>query len=256
MNTKKIVSLSISLLMACFGLQVLAAASAPEIEKMPTLEIPSITPETREGGWLRTHKKKIVEGKQKGDLDLLFIGDSITSGIGKRFDSVYGDLSMHNIGYGGDRTEHVLWRLKNGAVEGLSPKVVVLMIGTNNAGQHCPVSTAMGVFSIVKELRERLPSSKILLLGITPSEKWPYRVAGPEVNRIIRSYAGEQYKRILKNKQGRDQKVYYLDMKSAFRNEDGTLRPGRLSRDNLHLSEAGYQAWAKAMEPTIRALLK
>lgn len=245
----------ITLSVACCSSFVYSEVPVPKVKKMATFEIEAITPESRSKGWLKTHEERIVAGRKKESIDLLLIGDSITHSIGNRFDSVLGDLSMHNIGYGGDRTQHVLWRLKNGAVNGITPEVAVVMIGTNNAHELSPVSTAMGVYCILKELRERLPETKILLLGIFTSDSRVHQVMGSEANKILSTYSGDNYRKSLNNPRGSEQKIFYLDLIGQFRNEDGSLKKENFHQDELHLSDAGYTAWAKGMESVVRELL-
>ena len=127
---------------------------------------------------MQLHEKFLAEAKQ-GKIDLLFLGDSITQGwhdnaVWKRF---YGPRHAANFGIGGDRTEHVLWRLQHGEVDGIHPRVVVLMIGTNNSGDNTSGEIVAGIKAIVDELRKRLPDSKILLLGVFPRGQKPNTLA-------------------------------------------------------------------------------
>ena len=118
--------------------------------------------------------EKINERAKQGDVDLLFLGDSITdnwAGPGKQvWEKYYGNRKAMNAGIGGDKTEHVLWRLDNGNVDGIKPKLAVIMIGTNNSGGNVNSAEdiAEGIKAIVNKLREKLPETKILLLGIFP----------------------------------------------------------------------------------------
>src|SRR6516162_10263289 len=119
--------------------------------------------------WNRRHEDHVKRIKE-GNVDLLFVGDSITEGWGNNavWQKTYAPLKAANIGIGGDTTENVLWRLENGEVEGISPKVAVLLIGTNNFGLegHAPDAVAKGVAAVVQALRKKLPSTKIILLAI------------------------------------------------------------------------------------------
>ena len=120
------------------------------------------------------HEKFLSQAK-KGDIDLLFLGDSITQGWNNNevWRRHFGPRKAANFGIGGDRTEHVLWRIQNGELEGIAPKVTVLMIGTNNSGANTPEEIAQGITAIVDELRKRLPNTKILLLGVFPRGESP-----------------------------------------------------------------------------------
>ncbi len=117
------------------GLCCLLAA----VPAAPAQDVDSVTPTPRDGSWLKLHEQFLARTKE-GSIDLLFLGDSITQGwhnndVWKRF---YGARHAANFGIGGDRTQHVLWRIRNGEIDGIHPKVVVLMIGTNNVAQTLP----------------------------------------------------------------------------------------------------------------------
>ena len=120
------------------------------------------------------HEAKLAERKAMGKVDLLMIGDSITHGwedTGKQtWDKYYANRNALNLGFSGDRTEHVIWRFQNGAIDDIDPKLAVIMIGTNNTGhrQENAEHTAVGIKRIIYELQIRLPETKILLLGIFP----------------------------------------------------------------------------------------
>lgn len=189
--------------------------------------------------------ESFLDRAKKGDVNLLFLGDSITQGwnnndVWKRF---YGPRRAANFGIGGDRTEHVLWRLRHGELDGISPRVVVLMIGTNNAGANTADEIAQGVTAIVKELRKRLPEAKVLLLGVFPR--------GPKPD-ATRALLEDVNRRIAKLDDGSH--VTYLDIGKAFLNPDATLSR-EIMPDYLHLSARGYRIWADAMEPTLWRLL-
>lgn len=200
--------------------------------------------------WGTRHAEKLERAKGT-DVDLLFIGDSITHGWENEGSEVwqtyYQSRNAFNLGFSGDRTEHVLWRLENGAVDGMNPELAVLMIGTNNTGHRMDPAayTAEGVGSIVRELRDRLPETKVLILGIFPRHVSPrneMRKRNEEINRLISALDDGEM-------------VNYLDVSQGFLNEDGTLRDS-LMPDLLHPNSAGYQVWAEAMEPTIKQLLQ
>src|SRR5258708_25934265 len=140
----------------------------------------AIQPAPREPRWITRHRG-FVEIAKKGGIEVLFLGDSITDfwrsedkqrGGKAIWNANFAPLRAANFGVSADRTQHVLWRIENGELDGLKPKVVVLMIGTNNASLKrddvMPHNTAAeaveGVTAVVKELRAKLPDSKILLL--------------------------------------------------------------------------------------------
>src|SRR5262249_53134015 len=117
--------------------------------------------------------ESFVERAKKGEVDLLFLGDSITEGWKRAGNEIwkerYEPLHAANFGIGGDRTQHVLWRIQEGKeLESIQPKAVVLMIGTNNMGSNAAEQIADGITAIVKEFRRQRPEAQILLLGIFP----------------------------------------------------------------------------------------
>lgn len=184
-----------------------------------------------------------------GGVDLLFVGDSITDGWrggGKAiWDKTFGKYKPANFGIGGDRTEHVIWRMRNGELEGIQPKLVVLMIGTNN-GDSAP-DVALGVKTIIQDIHERVPKAKVLLLAIFPrAEKAtdPARVKNEEVNKLIAKFQGDL-------SLGR---VSFLDINPKFLTADGTLSKD-IMPDLLHPNEKGYQIWADAIVDKVAQLM-
>lgn len=199
--------------------------------------------------WKQRHVSKRKEAN-KGGHELVFLGDSITQGwegAGKGvWDEYYADRKALNLGFSGDRTEHVLWRLMNGEFTKVDPKLVVMMIGTNNTGhrQDPPEVTADGVKMILELIQDRKPDAKVLLLGVFPRDERP-----DGVKRKINVAINE---RIAKLADG--EKVHFLDVSEKFLAEDGML-PKEIMPDFLHPKEKGYRIWAEAMEPTIKELL-
>lgn len=205
--------------------------------------------------WLPRHEQKLADAKAikdaGGKIDLLFIGDSITQGWEKEgvatWEKHYAKRNAFAIGFGGDRTENVLWRFHHGALENMSPKLVVLMIGTNNTGHRHedPKTTAAGIKNLLGELKQRLPDSKILLLAIFPRDEKPdgfLRQINNGVNAIIKDYADNKT-------------VFFADINAAFLTKEGIL-PKKIMPDLLHPNEEGYDIWAKALEPHLQKLLK
>ena len=191
------------------------------------------------------HEQKLAI-VQKGDIDLVFVGDSITHGWeGKGKDvwaKYYGNRKAVNLGYGADRTEHVIWRLTNGEMDGISPKLVVLMIGTNNVGHRSstPAQTVEGIRKILDIMKEKAPKAKILLLSVFPRSANPQdemRVKVNEINAGLPALADGE-------------RVIYVDFGKKFLAEDGTL-PVEMMRDRLHPGAAGYEIWAQEIEPFV-----
>jgi lysophospholipase L1-like esterase len=162
------------------------------------------------------------------------------------WDQAFGKYHPLNLGYGGDRTENVLWRLQNGEVDDIAPKVAVLMIGTNNTGdrQEDPSTTAAGIRRVVEELRKRQPGTKVVVLAIFPRDEQPTALLRRLNNRVNERIAGLH--------DGRD--VFFLDINASLMNTDGTIARDVMP-DLLHLSEKGYRQWARAIVPTLERLL-
>jgi lysophospholipase L1-like esterase len=185
-----------------------------------------------------------------GDCDIAFIGDSITEGwenAGKNvWQKSYGNRKCLNFGVGGDRTQHVLWRFEQGQLDGIKPKVAVVMIGTNNSNREDNTEGEIleGVTAIVNQIRQRLPSTKVLLVSIFPrGQKFsPQRGKILQVNQALAKLADNQ-------------KIYYIDFGSQLIEADGSIAR-TVMPDYLHLTEKGYQIWADAMEPKLQELLR
>lgn len=201
--------------------------------------------------WHPRHLQKLEEIKTRKNAQVIFIGDSITQGWERDGFNVwnrnYAKYNAIDLGFSGDRTENVLWRLLQGQVEGLNPKVAVLMFGTNNTGHRLekPELTAAAIKRDIEELQKRLPATKILLLAIFPREEKPdgeMRQINNKINAIISTFADNK-------------KVYFLDINKSFLDENGILSKD-IMPDLLHPNEKGYEIWAKAMEPTLVKLLK
>ncbi len=231
------------------------ASPAPSADTTPApaakREVPpaasATIPAPRPGVWIKQHEAFLDRAK-KGPVDLLFLGDSITAGwrnapaVWSRY---YAPRQAANFGIGGDRTQHILWRLENGEVDGIHPKVVVLMIGTNNTGSNTEAEVAEGVKAIVERLRSKLPDTKILLLGIFPrgsnrDKTIPSITPDPKIARINARLAALDDQKMVK----------YLDIGVAFLDEAGRVSRAAMP-DFLHLTPIAYQTWADAIEPTL-----
>ncbi|WP_232767600.1 GDSL-type esterase/lipase family protein [Geminisphaera colitermitum] len=210
---------------------------------------PALVPATR-NTWISTHNRLASAARQEG-CDIMFLGDSITFGWKDNGKSIweerYAPLKAVNFGLGGDRTENILWRLQNGALGGgINPKVVVLMIGTNNTGRDSAEQIAEGIAAIVQEIGKRAPKAKVLLLDIFPRSEKPddvRRVKIDAINAIIAKLDDAQ-------------RVFFLPIGQKFLQPDGTLNSKAFKPDNLHLSPVGYKIWADAMDAKLSELLK
>lgn len=230
------------------------------LHSCPDYKTQSITPDMLNEWWsiewwLPRHQQKLADAKaileKGGKIDLLFVGDSITQGWEKEGAEVwkkyYEPRNAFAIGFSGDRTENVLWRLEHDAVRDMNPKLAVLMIGTNNAGhrRENPRTTAAGIKKILDELQQRLPNTKILLLAIFPRDEKPdgeLRMINEQVNAIIKGYADNK-------------RIYFANINQSFLTSDGILTK-EVMPDLLHPHEYGYELWAKALEPELQKLLK
>jgi beta-glucosidase len=207
----------------------------------------AVVPVPREGGWMKRHEG-FNERVKKGNVDLIFLGDSITQaweGGGKGvWEEFYGKRNAVNLGISGDRTQHVLWRLEHGNIDGISPKLAVLMIGTNNSGTNSPEQIADGVKAIVEKLKAKLPQTKVLILAIFPrgaDSGDPRRKVNEGANAIMAKLAdGKQ--------------VHFLDIGKGFLASDGTLSK-EVMPDLLHLNEKSYRIWAESIEPKVKELM-
>ncbi len=244
------------------GLFVLLASYAVCQEAKKDKKNDAIVPASRieQAGWKKRHES-FAETARKGGVDVLFLGDSITQGwegAGKdAWKKTFEPLKAANFGIGGDRTQHVLWRITEGKeLEGIQPKVAVMMIGTNNSGTNSAEEIADGVKAIVKELRQARPDMKILLLGVFPRSgkpakmlKDPDKAAADELQPKIKAVNDI----IAKLDDGKN--VFYLDIGGKFLDKDGAL-PKSIMPDFLHLSPKGYEIWTEAIEGKVKDLLK
>jgi lysophospholipase L1-like esterase len=201
---------------------------------------------TPDAGWMKRHEG-FVEIAKKGDVNVLFMGDSITDswrgGAAKpTWEKYFVPLKSANFGIGGDRTEHVLWRLQNGELDGIKPKVVVLMIGTNNTGSNSAEQIADGIKAIVKTIHDKSPTSKVLLLAVFPR--------GEKPNTPVRDKIAAINKSISALDDG-GKTVKYMDIGSKFTQPDGTLTK-EIMYDLLHLTDRGYAIWGDAIADTVR----
>lgn len=208
---------------------------------------------TPDAGWMKRHDGFVAIAK-KGDVDLLFLGDSITDAWrsfdaknkrgGKNvWDKNFAPLKAANFGIGGDRTQHVLWRIQNGEFDGITPKLAVLMIGTNNTGPDSAEQIADGVTAIVKHIRDKSPKTKVLLLAVFPRGKMIPNTGNTKIIEIN--------KMIAKLDDGKN--VKFLDIGEKFM-KNGQI-PDEIMYDHLHLTEAGYQIWADAILPTVTTMM-
>jgi lysophospholipase L1-like esterase len=234
-------------LILCFFLSVVSLPVALEAQTAATQPEPATVPVIR-NDWLRRHEG-FTDLAKKGDIDLLFLGDSITDGWRNErgaapvWRKYFESLKPANFGIGGDRTQHLLWRLQNGELDGIQPRVAVVMIGTNNLAQNASEEIAEGIKLIVQEIRSRSSKTRVLLLAIFPREEKPgvLREKLHQVNAII-----------TKLEDGKN--VRYLDIGGKFLQPDNTISQD-IMPDFLHLSLRGYEIWAEAIIDVLKEMM-
>jgi lysophospholipase L1-like esterase len=222
-------------------------AAPPKSKEDPTIPVSRIGLKwSSTSSWQGTHEEYVKRAKA-GNVNLVFFGDSLTHWWdGKDFKKRYVSLGGVNFGIGGDKTQHLLWRIQNGEMDGITPKVDVVLIGTNNLGDDRPEKIADGITKVISAIQEKSPTSKILLLGIFPrgwnanEAKW-YDMKISKINSTI-------------SKLDDGKNVRYVDFGPKLRDEDGNVSR-RIFKDGLHLSGEGYQIWADAMQPILDEML-
>lgn len=190
----------------------------------------------------KRHNEKLAEAKQ-GEFDLVMIGDSITHNweSQKDYAATFTGIRMLNLGFAGDRTQNVLWRIEHGALDGISPKLVTLMIGTNHAHDarkgYTPDKTEdvfRGIKAIVAQVRKRLPEAKLIVFSVFPR--------GPETTQERVTALNAFLPQLTDGKH-----VFHMDINETFLGENGSYDPALYRRDQLHLDTKGYQAWGKTL---------
>ena len=234
-----VATLAIALFAAPFAKAADAAAPAKPTPKSRKAEDAS-TPAPVNAG---RQKAFLDRAKDKG-IQLVFLGDSITDFWQKRGKAVW---DAADFGVSGEHTEHTLGHIAGGILDGLHPKAVVIMIGTNNIGHIAdeqPEWTAGGIRKIVKTVHEKLPDAKVLLLGVFPREGKDsrHRKQITEINAIIRKLDDGKATR-------------FLDLTAKFTDANGEI-PKDIMPDGLHPNAAGYKIWAEAMQPLLSDLMK
>ncbi len=255
------ISLSLILLAASplFAQTKPAAAPAPAAPAKPALPpqapdvaAPKLGPDGQPNASFIAAHERFVKIAKEGKAQLVFLGDSITAGWAGNGKEVWAKsfdkYQPANFGIGGDRTQHVLWRIENGELDGIKPKAAVIMIGTNNSGNDSAEGIAKGVTNIVQFIRKKTPGTKILLLAVFPRGSKPDGKLNEQNEKLKKVNAT-----IAKLDDGKN--VHYLDIGGNFPVTDGKL-DATVMPDFLHLSAKGYQIWADAIAPKLAELMK
>lgn len=206
----------------------------------------------------RIAHEQLLEKARNGQVDLYFVGDSITRRWGatdypvflEHFQRAFHGWNAADFAWGGDQTQHILWRLENGELEGVSPKVFVVLAGTNNVGRTMPpggdddkaAGIARGIAAIVESIQTRAPEATVILMAVFPRND----------NMAVNSTIAKINERI--EKLANRKRVRFLDINDRLADEQGRLRDG-MSPDGLHLGLPGYEVWADALRPLLLELL-
>jgi beta-glucosidase len=222
-------------------LAVLCAVSARASANTATEPVPG-----GDEAWFKRHEAMNARAKQ-GNVGLVYIGDSIVQHWEKQgketWDKYYAPRNALNLGISGDRTQHVLWRLDHGNIDGISPKLAIVMIGQNNDCFNTGEEIAEAVGAIVQKLRTKLPDTKILLLAIFPRREQitPERAVLDKANELTSKMADNEH-------------VFYMDINKLFLNPDNTIKHS-LFPDFEHPNPEGHRIWAEAIEPKVAELM-
>jgi hypothetical protein len=248
--SRKIIMIGLLLLITLSGCTTQQEILFKEVAKRTHAAVTPVRipfPEVQEWYWPR--HDAVNERLKQGNVDLLFVGNSIMNGwdnTGKKYwDQYYVPRNAVNMGFGWDWTQHTLWRLDHSDFSNISPKLAVVLIGTNNSNgnDNAAEEIADGIIAICGRLHTQFPDMKILLLAIFPRESEPC----PQREKITQ--ANQWASRIADG-----ELIHYLDLSHLFLSEYGKLRQ-ELMPDSLHPNEEGYRVWAEAMEPKIAELL-
>lgn len=247
-------------LVAALSLSAQAPAPAPAAPAAPVDASAPIEKNDPSGRFRKMHESFLARGKE-GPIGVLFLGDSITQGWTKAphiWEAYYGKMQPANFGIGGDQTQHVIWRIANGELDGISPKVVVLMLGTNNTATHTAEQIAAANRKIVAMIRAKLPETKVLVLAVFP--RGARKDAAGKITEAAITDAAKRMAIIdgvnadlAKLDDGKT--VRFLNINEVFVGQDGKI-PFALMPDQLHPNAAGYQLWADAMKAKLAEMMK
>jgi beta-glucosidase len=231
---------------------VLAQTEAPVGHAHP--DASAAMPKKDNGQFLTFHESFLARDKA-GPIGLLFLGDSITNhwriapDIWKKY---FGQFQAVNFGISGDTTQNVIWRIENGELDGIHPRVVVLMIGTNNSGTNTAAEIFAADKKIVDLIRAKIPTTKVLLLAIFPRGPRQRDGSGPNYEQRM-AVLNPVNRQLATLDDGTN--VRFLDIGPKFRGPDGKI-PDAIMADQVHPTVAGYQIWADAMQPLLLQMMR
>ncbi|NHZ81791.1 mucin-desulfating sulfatase [Massilia sp. CCM 8695] len=220
------------------GVQTCALNIKPRTQQYPWMSI---------GRWQRMHEDQLALA-DKGDVDLMFIGDSITEGWPRAIrEANFGGYKAGNFGIGGDNTGNVLWRLQDKRMAKLRPKAIVLLIGVNNLGLcgEKPEQIFSGIQAVVAALRKQYPDARILLNAVLPTGELAASERRQNVvtlNKMVATLGDGRH-------------VVFRDYGASFVRPDGSIGTDIMG-DHLHLTQKGYVIWADVMLPDVQTLMK
>ena len=231
--------------------------SAPQIAIADTqpadIAAPKLGPDGKIEPKFAAKHAEFLRRDAQGNIGLVFLGDSITEGWfwdhnSEIWDAHFGKYNPVDFGIGGDQTQHVLWRIDQGELDGISPKVLVLLIGTNNIG-YPAADILRADEKIVAEIHQKLPITRLLLLAIFP------RGADPNDPHVADMREKIKFVNRGLAKLDDGDKTRFLDIGDKLMAPDGSL-PKEIMPDALHVNHQGYQIWADAMQPLLNEMMK
>jgi lysophospholipase L1-like esterase len=227
---------------------------------LPAQIVPADQPVPRSDSNSRIAHEQLLAKRSQGKIDIYFEGDSITRRWGaadypqflENWKKNFFGWNAADFGWGSDRLENILWRIENGELDGVNPKVIVLLAGTNNVGSKVPAegieaaaaNVTKGLDAVVRAMRAKAPNATIILMGIFPRND--NMDVMPEIDRINASLA----------RLANGAKIRYLNINTKLADPEGKLNDGMMNeRDKLHPMLGGYQVWADALKPIFTELL-
>jgi lysophospholipase L1-like esterase len=239
-------------------LAINGAAWTADIAQSPAQEAPDepcikLNKDGQPDGGFEWKTREFCKRGKAGPIGVMFIGDSITAGwdkVPELWQAEFGRWLPVNFGIGGDRTQHVLWRIEQGMLDGHPPHVVVLMIGTNNLGWKRPTTEIIrGQHAIIAQIHHRLPKARLIIMGLLPRGLDPAQ-AGTQQMRLAIAEINRELATLDDGNQTR-----FLDIGNAFVDPAGTVKPDLLP-DGVHPNATGYQIWAAALRPILDDMMR